>query len=210
MCFKVKANSTQAKLDGVIGRGVKECYLDENGDLIFVMTDGAKLNLGNVKKVMPVHFTKGEDGIWSADRTYEEICLAHESGSYVVAYDGMLFAPLTYLNDRGVMFTSVYPPVFPNENVYEMSVQSYMIGDDNAVAVREERCNFLPAANKTFDEMIMVSHRGVWDMVPMPKAEVSEEQIAEIAEMVKASMTTEEWSFTLEDGTTAVKKVYVE
>ena len=199
MCLKTKLKAT-------VGRGVKRVYLNENGDLIFVMTDGHTLNLGNVKNVMPVNFTKDEDSSYTADKTYEEICLAHDSGSYVFAVGvgeyTSFYANLTYKNNKGVMFTAVYPPALLDPNVYEMSFHTYMISDSGVVTVREDQFSFLPSVDADDEGKTVTVSGGAWKLVPMPK-------VNEIADAVKASMTTEEWTFTLEDGSTVTKAVYV-
>ena len=41
--------SIEASVDGIIGRGVKTVYLNDDGELIFLMSDRRKVNLG----VMP-------------------------------------------------------------------------------------------------------------------------------------------------------------
>lgn len=59
----------KAKAHGVIGRGVKNCYINEIGNLIFDMTDGDKINIGFVGDygllgyVTPQMFGAVADGI---------------------------------------------------------------------------------------------------------------------------------------------------
>ena len=60
---KVNMNVLQAKLQlhGVVSRGVKRAEIDENGDLIFTMTDNTTVNLGRVV---------GDDGVDIVSVTY--------------------------------------------------------------------------------------------------------------------------------------------
>lgn len=54
-------NSTKAQLQGLVSRGIKEAELDDNGHLIFTLTDNSTVDIGRVAG------DPGEDGADGAD-----------------------------------------------------------------------------------------------------------------------------------------------
>ena len=80
--------SLQAKLQGMVSRGVRSAHIDGDGHLIFVMTDGALLDLGIVTEsgsLFVVGITEHDDGSCTADKPFFEIRQAVSEGRRVIA-----------------------------------------------------------------------------------------------------------------------------
>lgn len=83
-------NIKSVRVTGTITRGVQNVYVNEHGEIIFVMTDGAEVNVGNTgggggdANHYIVRFTES-NGIYTADKTYEGVVAAMRTGAVVTA-----------------------------------------------------------------------------------------------------------------------------
>lgn len=110
--------------------------------------DKAVANAGG-SSVFTVNITQNEDGSCSADKTFDEIVEAHESGKFVQAKRDVLMFDLTLIDEEGVAFHFIS---YTNHEIVKMDV---FIWNDNSVECSEEYVaigdvNDLTTEDKTF------------------------------------------------------------
>lgn len=159
MSITVKSNTQTATLTGTVVGG-----------------NGHRSDGGESTPQMLVNFSES-NGVYSADRTYEEVVAAMASGIVVTARWQVSEGTAVWFMPTAYDSTCV---IFQRDWLAEQS-EYFRLQSDNTVT----------------HSAVKYDTGGSVD-------------VDAVAAAVKASLTTENWTFTLEDGSTVTKAVYVD